>query len=112
MVAWRRRYVPMRETSSKTKTVSNRHKAAYKCTPLMDANLNTITVTLGEGTQIRCAAGTRVRDILPQHRTADGLEYVGALVNNDAVSLSYPVEVDATIKPLTRGDPNGFQMYH
>jgi uridine kinase len=78
----------------------------------MNTNLNTITVTLDDGSQIQCAVGTRVRDILPQHRTPDGLEYVGALVNNDAVSLSYPVEVEATIKPLTRGDANGFQMYH
>jgi uridine kinase len=78
----------------------------------MSTNLNTITVTLHDGSQIQCAAGTRVRDILPQLRAPEGLEYVGALVSNDAVSLSYPVEVDATIKPLTRGDPNGFQMYH
>jgi uridine kinase len=78
----------------------------------MNTNLNTIAVTLDDGSQVQCAAGTRVRDILTQHRSADGLEYVGALVNNDAASLSYPVEVDATIKPLTRGDPNGFQMYH
>jgi len=78
----------------------------------MDTNLNTITVTLDDGTQIRCAAGTRVRDILPQHRSPGGLEYVGALVSNDTVSLLYPVEVDATVTPLTRGDPNGFQIYH
>ena len=74
--------------------------------------MNTITVTLENGAPVQCPIGTRVRDILPQLRTANGLEYVGALVNNDAVSLSYPVEVDATIKPLTRGDANGFQMYH
>jgi len=78
----------------------------------MNTNLNTITVTLDDGSQVQCAAGTRVRDVLTQHRTADGLEYIGALVNNDAASLSYPVEVDSTIKPLTRGDANGFQMYH
>jgi len=110
--AWRRRYEAARETSSKTKTVSNGRKAAYKCYPPMDTNLNTITVTLDDSTQIRCAAGTRVRDILPQHRSPGGLEYVGALVSNDTVSLLYPVEVDATVTPLTRGDPNGFQIYH
>jgi uridine kinase len=78
----------------------------------MSTNLNTITVTLEDGSQVQCAAGTRVRDVLPQLRSADGLEYIGALVNNDAASLSYPVEVDSHIKPLTRGDANGFQMYH
>lgn len=78
----------------------------------MNVNRDTITATLDDGAQIQCAAGTRVRDLLTRHRAPDGLEYVGALVNNDAVSLSYPVEVDSNINPLTRGDANGFQMYH
>src|SRR5664280_1293658 len=78
----------------------------------MDTNLNTITVTLNDGAQIHCAAGTHVRDILPQRRSPDGLEYIGALVNNDAVSLSYPVEVDSNVTLLTRGDPHGFQIYY
>ncbi len=73
---------------------------------------NTITVTLDGGAQVRCAAGTPVRDILPQHRSPEGLEYLGALVNNDAVSLSYPVEVDSNVTLLTRGDPHGFQIYY
>ena len=77
----------------------------------MDTNLNTITVTLDDGDQIRCATGTLVRDILPQRRSPDGLEYLGALVNNDTVSLSYPVEVDSHVTLLTRGDPQGFQIY-
>jgi uridine kinase len=78
----------------------------------MDTNLNTIAVTLEDGSQIRCAAGTPVNDILPQHRSPNGLEYLGALVNNDAVSLSYPVEVDSNVTLLTRGDPQGFQIYY
>jgi uridine kinase len=78
----------------------------------MDTNLNTISVTLDDGSQIRCATGTLVRDILPQHRSPEGLEYLGALVNNDAVSLTYPVEVDSSVKLLTRADPQGFQTYY
>ena len=78
----------------------------------MNTNLNTITVTLDDGAEIRCAAGTPVRDILPQHRSYDGLDYLGALVNNDAVSLSYPIEVDSNVQLLTRGDPQGFQIYY
>jgi len=78
----------------------------------MDTNLNTITVTLDGGAQVRCAAGTPVRDILPQHRSPDGLDYIGAMVNNDAVSLTYPVEVDSSVSLLTRGDSQGFQIYH
>ncbi|MGD0650745.1 MAG: nucleoside kinase [Verrucomicrobiia bacterium] len=77
----------------------------------MNTNLNTITVTLDDGNQIRCAAGTSVRDILPQHRSPEGLDYLGALVNNDAVSLSYPLEVDSNVTLLTRGDSHGYQIY-
>jgi uridine kinase len=77
----------------------------------MNANLNTITVTQDNGERIPCATGTTVRDIFPQRRSPDGLDYVGALVNNDAVSLTYPLEVDSNVTLLTRGDPHGFQIY-
>ena len=62
--------------------------------------MNAITITLDGGTQIRCSAGTRVGDILSQRRSPEGYDYVGALVNNDAVSLTYPVEVDTNITLL------------
>jgi hypothetical protein len=78
----------------------------------MNTNLNTITITLDSGTQTHCAAGTPVRDILPRCRSSAGRDYLGALVNNDAVSLSYPVEVDSIVTLLTRGDPHGFQIYY
>jgi uridine kinase len=77
----------------------------------MNTNLNTITVTLNGSATIQCAAGTHVRSILPQQRSPEGLEYLGALVNNDAVSLSYPVEVDSSVMPLSRGDAHGYQIY-
>ena len=34
------------------------------------------------------------------------------MVNNDAVSLSYPLEVDSNVTLLTRGDAHGFRIYH
>jgi uridine kinase len=77
----------------------------------MNTNLNTITVTLDNDERISCATGTTVRDVCPQRRSPDGLDYVGALVNNDAVSLTYPLEVDSRVTLLTRGDPHGFQIY-
>ena len=67
----------------------------------MNTNLNTITVTLDDGAQVRCAKNTPVSNILPQSRSPEGLEYLGALVNNDAASLSYPIEVDSNVTPLT-----------
>ena len=77
----------------------------------MDTSLNTITVTLDDDAQIRCAAGTPVCDILPQRRSPDGLDYIAALVNNDAVSVTYPVEVDSKVTLLTRADSDAFQIY-
>jgi uridine kinase len=77
----------------------------------MNTNLNTITVTLDNGSRVQCRTGSTVRDILPQRRSPDGLDYVGALVNNDAVSLTYPLEVDSHVMLLTRGNPHGFQIY-
>ena len=77
----------------------------------MNTNLNTITVTLDNGERIPCATGTTVRDVVSQRRSPDGLDYVGALVNNDAVSFTYPLEVDSNVTLLTRGDPHGFQIY-
>src|ERR1043166_4943483 len=116
--SWRRRYVSGVETARKTKReflIAGNGCIRGDTRFLevsMDTNLNTIAVTLEDGSQIRCAAGTPVRDILPQHRSPNGLEYLGALVNNDAVSLSYPVEVDTNVTLLPRGDPQGFQIYY
>ena len=78
---------------------------------VMDKDLNTIAVTLDGGANVRCPVGTRVRDLLAERRSPEGLDYIGALVNNDAVSLSFPLEVDSTVVMLTRHDPPGFQIY-
>jgi uridine kinase len=77
----------------------------------MDTNLNTITVTLDDGLQVRCAAGTPVCEILPHRKSPSGLDYIAALVNNDAVSVTYPVEVDSKVTLLTRADSDAFQIY-
>ena len=77
----------------------------------MTANLNTVTVTMADGSKISCAAGTHVKDLLTHLRDPDGLDYLGALVNNDVVSLSYPIDVDCVIEPLTRADSHGFRIY-
>src|SRR5258708_16829710 len=77
----------------------------------MERTHNTITVTLDDGMQVRCAAGTPVREILPQRRSPEGLDYIAALVNNDAVSMTYPVEVDSKITLLTRAHSDAFQIY-
>ena len=40
-----------------------------------------------------------------------GLPVIAALVNNDVTSLSYLLEMDCTVRPLTRVDPEGTHIY-
>jgi uridine kinase len=77
----------------------------------MHKSLNFITVTLDDGSEIRSLVGTPVCDILPVRYASNGLDYIAALVNNDAVSVTYPVEVDSKVTLLTRADSDAFQIY-
>mgnify|MGYP005841807227 CR=1 FL=1 len=57
------------------------------------------------------AVGTRVRDLPISGRDARGLAHIGASVNNDIVTLSYPLEVDCRVRPLTMADRAGWRIY-
>ncbi len=55
---------------------------------------------------------TQVRNILKKHKEySDNDAFLGALVNNTVVSLTYPVEVDSTVKPLTIENSHGWRIY-
>lgn len=71
-----------------------------------------ITVTLPGGKSVQCAAQTTVGELLGrQNVKSEGLPILGALINNDVVSLTYPLEVDCDLVPLTMADPHGWRMY-
>ena len=72
---------------------------------------NSVTVTLEDGQKIQCLRGTPVKAVISSFKAPSGLDYVGALVNNDVVSISYPVEVDSTVKLLTLADSHGQRIY-
>lgn len=78
----------------------------------MKTNGNTITVAFDDGKQVTCPAGTTLGELTSERKSPAGLEYIGALANNDAVSLSYPLDVDSSVKLLTRADTHGFQIYY
>jgi uridine kinase len=40
-----------------------------------------------------------------------GLPWIGAVVNNDVTSLSYPLESDSELRLLTMADPHGWPIY-
>ena len=60
---------------------------------------------------VQIPVGTPVRHVLKEKKSPEGLAYLGALVNNDVVSLSFPLEVDCVMEPLTRADSHGFRIY-
>jgi uridine kinase len=69
-----------------------------------------VTVSIEGQTAITAAAGATIHDVLPD-RLINGLPMVGALVNNDVLSLSTPLMVNATVRPLTVADPHGWDIF-
>ncbi len=77
----------------------------------MHVDGDSIKVTFQDGTHTTCPPQTPVRELLPAPATPNGLHYLGALVNNDVVSLSYPLEVDSRVRFLTMADSHGWRIY-
>lgn len=55
--------------------------------------------------------GVRAGDVPGIREAADGFETVAALVNNDVVTLEYPLEVDSEVTPLTLRHAYGWRVY-
>ncbi|MDP2989571.1 MAG: nucleoside kinase, partial [Kiritimatiellota bacterium] len=73
--------------------------------------MNLIRITLEDGTRRRCRPHTPAGTLLKKSRDARGLPFIGARVNNDIVSLTYPLEVNAEVRFLTMTDPQGMRIY-
>jgi uridine kinase len=52
-----------------------------------------------------------VGELLDSPTAANGLEVLGAFVNNDIYSLSYPLEADSAVRFFTIADEHGWRMY-
>lgn len=70
-----------------------------------------IHVVLPDGESISCDANATVGDLLPGPLAENGLPYLGALVNNDVCSTSFPLQVNCTLEFLTLADPHGNRIY-
>ena len=77
----------------------------------MHGHSNKVSVVFSDGHKTTCAPGTPVKALMRERKSAEGLEYLGAMVNHDVVSLSYPLEVDSAVTLLTRADSHGFRIY-
>ena len=70
-----------------------------------------INVKLAGGRTVPCPPSTPVKMLLPAPKDAHGLHYLGALVNNQVVTLEYLLEVESDVRFLTFRDPAGWRIY-
>jgi uridine kinase len=71
-----------------------------------------IRMTLPDGSTLSCPSDTTAGELLERAGLpSPPLPWLGALVNHDVVSLSFPLEVDGRIEPLTMADPHGWRIY-
>ena len=69
-----------------------------------------VMITVAGQPPVKKMAGTLVRDLLPT-RMPNGLDVLGALVNNAVVSLNHALVIDAKVVPLTMADAHGWRVY-
>lgn len=74
-------------------------------------SMNLIRITFENGTQRRCRPHTPTGTLLKKPYDARGLPFIGARVNNDIVSLTYPLEVNAKVRFLAMTDSQGMRIY-
>ncbi len=71
-----------------------------------------LKITFDNKEETTCFPGTLVKNIIKKHRTYDpDRTYIGALVNNRVVTMTYPVDVDSEITMLTMADSHGWRVY-
>ena len=71
-----------------------------------------IAVTLDDGRVLSVADKTRVGDLLPSRADpANGLPYLGALVDHELVTFSFKLYTDARVSFVTLADKEGWRMY-
>jgi uridine kinase len=70
-----------------------------------------IRITLEDGRVLERKPPVLVGDLLAGPAAPDGLEYLGALVNNDVYSLTYPLDADCEVRFFTAAQEEGWRMY-
>ncbi|MEI6219086.1 MAG: hypothetical protein WCP86_09310, partial [bacterium] len=73
--------------------------------------MNQVVVTFDDGRTKRFKVYTTVGRIAGNSRTRGGLPYLGAMVNNEVSSLSYPLTTDCRVSFLTAADADGVRIY-
>lgn len=73
--------------------------------------MDKIAVTFDNGRIVRYRVYTKVGSIPGRCGLRKGLPCLGALVNNEVSSLSYPLTTDSRVSFLTAADSNGVRIY-
>ncbi len=80
---------------------------------------STVEVHLSNGLVLSGPRGAKVSEFLEQlnnqpksdHIQNENPPIVGAIVNGELRELTYPIEMDATIRPVTMGEADGMRIY-
>lgn len=71
----------------------------------------TVEVYLPDGSVISGPRGTSVKDLLSILDDGDSPPIVGAIVNSELREVTYPIQMDSTIRPVTMGEADGMRIY-
>lgn len=71
----------------------------------------TVEVILPDGRTIQADRGSSLESILRILADTESLPIVGAIVNGQLRELTYPVQMDAMVRPINMGDKDGVRIY-
>jgi uridine kinase len=71
----------------------------------------TVDVHLADGRILSGPRGSPVGDFLKQIKDLDLPPIVGAIVNGEIRELTYPIQIESNISPVTMGEPDGMRIY-
>ncbi|MDO9542705.1 MAG: nucleoside kinase, partial [Kiritimatiellia bacterium] len=73
--------------------------------------MNDIQVSIENGKRKNYPVNTPVDALLQAPVNRQGIPFIGALVNNNVVSLSYPLKINCQVRFLAASDPLGMRIY-
>lgn len=79
---------------------------------VLEASLRTtVEIQLPDGRVLSGDRGTQIGDFLKKLPEWQNPPMMGAIINNDLRELTFPVDMDAKVKPITMADGDGARIY-
>jgi len=73
--------------------------------------MNQVQVSTDKGSVKKYPVNTPVGSLLKTPCNSNSTPFIGAKVNNNVVSLSYPLKINCRVRFLTANDPQGMRIY-